>query len=565
MKLDIVFVTYNSAKWIKPNLDSILSSDYDLKQVSLYYYDNASTDDTVSILNKLKKQHAKKFASFKVISGNKNLGFGRGNNAGAKVGKSDYIFFLNIDTEIEIDTLKKLKNEIENSADEVGIFELRQMPYEHPKYYDPVTGYTSWSSGACFVIKRDVFNKVHGFDKKLFMYCEDVELSWNVRSRGYKIKYLYNVPITHYSYTEPNEFKKTQYIFGVINNLYLRCKYGNLKNIVKGHYYCLRAIKNNMTNCLNNEQYKDVRKTLIKEYFKMFFKSIPTLFYRYFNTFAKDFAPSFVDGLDYEVGKLEPFYVIDKENKTDALVSIIVRTCGRPDMLRETLMSIKNQSYKNIEVVIVEDGKNISEEMIKKEFKDLNIQYKATGKNVGRSKVGNIAMEMAKGKYLNFLDDDDLFYPDHVEVLVKEIEKRNADIIYATAFETSIDIKSRSPYVYEIKTVVVRHHGQFSKVKLYKNNLTPIQAVLFKKEVFLNCGGFDENIDALEDWDLWIRFSLKYNFHHIEKTTSIYRVPFNNEITAERQKFLDSSLEYLTNKHMNSTITVNPFDIFWDK
>ena len=61
--------------------------------------------------------------------------------------------------------------------------------------------------------------------------------------------------------------------------------------------------------------------------------------------------------------------------------------------------------------------------MIKTEFSDLNIIYKATGEKQGRCKVGNLGMELAHGKYLNFLDDDDLLFADHVETLVQALLK----------------------------------------------------------------------------------------------------------------------------------------------
>ena len=465
INLDIVFVTYNSTKWINKNIESILKSKYDLKKVSLYYYDNASTDETAIMLNEIKNKYLNQFNDIKIILGNKNLGFGRANNKAAKLGNSNYILFLNIDTEIEEDTLKKLSEEIEKSDKSVGIFELRQKPYEHPKYYDPITGYTTWASGACMVIKRNIFEEIKGFDKNIFMYCEDVEISWHIRKKGYNIKYLYNVPITHYSYTTPNEFKETQYVFAFINNLYLRSKYGSLRNFLKGHILCLKSTMINYAwQNVTNVEYKKIAKRIRKEYLRMFFLSSFTFVKSFFSKKNSNFKPSFINDLDYEYTKLEPFYQIESKNKINEKVSIIVRTCGRPSYLRETLMSLREQTYKNIEIVIVEDGENVSEKMIKKEFSDLNIIYKSTHNKVGRSKVGNIGMELATGKYLNFLDDDDLFYPDHVEVLIKELENNNEDIVYSTAFETTIEVLSKEPYKYKIHDKHIEHHGEFSKL-----------------------------------------------------------------------------------------------------
>lgn len=562
MKLDIAFVTYNSNKWINKNIESILKSKYNLKNISLYYYDNSSTDDTVIKLNDLKKKYENKFSNFEIKVGKKNKGFGYGSNKAALLGSSDYILFLNIDTEIYEDTFTKIENEIINSSNSIGIYELRQEPYEHPKYYDPITGYTSWASGACMIIKRSIFNKTKGFDRNLFMYCEDVELSWHVRKLGYNIKYLYNVPIIHYSYTSPNVFKENQFIYAYINNLYLRCKYGNLKKCLSGHKLCFNAFRRNMLcNIMNNDKYKKIRNRMFKEYLKMSFKRLCIFIKSRFYSNKYNFIPKFYNDLDYEAAKHEPFYVLEPL-KEQPLVSVIVRTCGRPSILRETLISLRNQIYKNFEIIVVEDGKNISEKMISDEFNDLNINYKASGEKVGRSKIGNIGMTMAKGKYLNFLDDDDLFYPDHIYVLLSEALKNNASIVYATAFETPIIVNSKDPYEYVVVDKYVNHYGPFSKIDLYKNNITPIQAVMFKKEVFEECGGLDESIDALEDWDLWIKFSLKYNFYHTEKTTSIYRVPANSNLTEERQIFLNSSIEYLMKKHKNDVISLSPSDIY---
>ena len=67
------------------------------------------------------------------------------------------------------------------------------------------------------------------------------------------------------------------------------------------------------------------------------------------------------------------------------LVSIIIRTCGRTQVLRQALDSVRNQTYKNIETIVVEDGVNISEDMVLNEFSDINTKYFFSGEKVGRS------------------------------------------------------------------------------------------------------------------------------------------------------------------------------------
>lgn len=199
MNLDIIFVTFNSSKWIDKCLDSILKSDYNLKKVNLVFFDNNSSDGTIQLLEKWNKKSKDKIKSFKIIKNKKNYGFGIGNNKAFKKGESDLVFFLNIDTEIKVDTLTKINDFFADCEENIGVLELRQEPFEHPKYYDPITNETGWFSGACFVVKRKVFKKAKGFDKHIFMYCEDVDLSFKIRKIGYKIIYDYNNSITHYS------------------------------------------------------------------------------------------------------------------------------------------------------------------------------------------------------------------------------------------------------------------------------------------------------------------------------------------------------------------------------
>ena len=84
---------------------------------------------------------------------------------------------------------------------------------------------------------------------------------------------------------------------------------------------------------------------------------------------------------------------------------------------------------------------------------------------------------------------------------------------------------------------------------------------MFEKTLFENYGGLDEGLDALEDWDLWVRYSLYTDFDCIEKTTSIYRVPKDHNINRKRQKELDDALAVVRNKHKSYMQTVSVYDM----
>lgn len=548
---DIVYVTYNSEKWIPGCFRSWLHADYDLDKINIYVVDNNSSDSTVELLERFRVENGNRFGTFSILREEKNWGFGKANNIGFSKGTSDIVCFLNIDTEVFSDTFSELEKEIFASNEKIGIWEFRQFPYEHPKFYDILTGATTWCSGAAFAIRRSIYDEMKGFDEKIFMYAEDVDLSWRVRTAGYSLKYVPRVKITHYSYESAGEIKPNQHVYGVINNLLLRYRFGGKKTILTGHLLFWNLMR-------RPAAFPGSKKMLLKQYWKHF-RLIPH--FRAGRQYKKNrTSVGYFSGWDYCLIRDGAYYQNFLPSEIP-LVSIIVRTCGRPAILRETLISLRNQTYNNLEIVVVEDGTAVAEDMLKKEFSDLNILYHATGQKVGRSKAGNLAMKLAHGKYLNFLDDDDLFYADHVEVLVANLVKSGKQAAYATSFETPVVISSKDPYVYEVRNYLGVHKQPFNRIILCHHNYIPIQCIMFEKELFEQYGGLDETVDALEDWDMWVRYSLHTDFDFVLKTTSVYRVPAVREINNKRQKELDDALLFMREKHKGYMQRISVYDV----
>lgn len=541
-RLDIVFVVYNSQRWIHNCLESLANSDFDLGRVGLYFADNASSDGTAEAIASFQNTLGAQTADFQILKIGKNVGFGQGNNRAAALGEGEYIFFLNIDTTVRSDTLKQILFEVESDDGRTGIWELRQLPFEHPKMYDPLNGETSWSSGACFVIRRSLFEKIEGFDRHIFMYAEDVDLSWRVRAEGYLIQYIPRAVVHHYCYRTTGEVKPTQYVYSTVYNLLLRLKFGSLGVIVKGNILFL-------TRFLQKTPIPKGRRRLLWAWLKCMPAYGAALRWRIRNRSKRKRKTFLFLGWDYEQTRQGAFYenILPSGQK---LVSVLVRTCGRPDVLRETLRSLQRQTYRNFEVVVVEDGPETARTMLREEFSDLRIVYQATGERVGRCRAGNLALQMATGDYFNFLDDDDLFFADHIETLVSELERHpEIRIAYTLAFDTPIQVLSRSPYRYRTLGYRSTVHEAFNRLKLLHHNLFPLQAVMFCREVYESQGGFDESLTVLEDWDLWVRYATRYAFRYVEKTTSIYRTPAEPAADAARQLQLDEALKDVRNKH----------------
>lgn len=165
-------------------------------QATIYYGDSTpepllQPDEVDEIKNRYKD-----YVEFKYRFFGFNSGSAKGQSLLAQESDADYILVTNPDVIVNprflIEMMKPFKDK------KVGIVEARQTPIEHAKEYDVKTMETDWATGACNIIRREVFAEVGYYDyETFFMYCDDVDLSWRVRLAGYKIIYQPNAPVYH--------------------------------------------------------------------------------------------------------------------------------------------------------------------------------------------------------------------------------------------------------------------------------------------------------------------------------------------------------------------------------
>ncbi|MGQ0720853.1 MAG: glycosyltransferase [Candidatus Eiseniibacteriota bacterium] len=226
------------------------------------------------------------------------------------------------------------------------------------------------------------------------------------------------------------------------------------------------------------------------------------------------------------------------------LASLIVRTCeGRRGCLEEAVGSILQQDHPNLEVVVVEDGGCAARDWLAtlRLPPHVRLTYQPLPK-VGRCVAGNRGLAIASGKYAGFLDDDDRLLPDHVSTLVAELERRpELAGAYAVAERAFTRVHSYTPFRYEEVKRDIPLREPFDRQDLWVRNLFPIQAVLFRRELFDEFGGFHPELALLEDWDLWLRYASRRNFGLVDRVTSLYRVPADPEEEARRAAEIDAS------------------------
>lgn len=535
--LNISIVTYNNGRWLEQFFNSLINQNYPVNKISLHFVDNSSTDNTLNKLEEYRARYNDKFHSISIYV-IENLGFGSGHDHAIKHINGDYVLISNIDLEFEPTSIVNIMKYALQDKDNVASWELMQRPYEHPKYYDPITLETSWNSHACVLIKLDAYNKVGGYHPNIFMYGEDVELSYRFRAFGYSLKYVPFAPVNHYTYEEVNQVKPLQFSGSTKANMLLRLRYGNKADIWFGYFLQFALL-------FRGSGFEGSKKIVFNNIINIFKQK------KYFNKIKgseKTFFP--FRGFDYEMSRKGAFYDLLKEKaeiNEYPLVSIVTRTYkGREKFLKECISSVLNQTYPKIEHIIVEDGGNTMETLISDVVKNnpsYSVRYQACEKK-GRSYIGNKGVEISKGRYCLFLDDDDLIFPDHISILVDAIYKNtNVKASYSLAWEVLTEIKSDNSYIEREYRFNDIFEQEFDREKLLKYNYIPIQCILFSKDLFDNYGGFEEDMDQLEDWNLWTKYALVSNFKFVNKITSLYRTPYSINIRNERAAKLDAAYQ----------------------
>jgi GT2 family glycosyltransferase len=530
--IDVSVVTYNSSAWVDKFFDSLVNQSYPLEKIRLCFVDHSSADDTVGKLEEYVEKYGAMLGSVKVFVQD-NLGFGAGHHRAIKSGSSEFCLVTNIDLVFTKDSIKNIViHSLSDKDKKTASWEFRQIPFEHPKYYDAVTLETNWSSHACILMRRSAYEAVGGYEPEIFMYAEDVELSYRFRSMGYRLLYCPDAVVEHFSYEEKGHVKPIQYEMSTLGCAYVRLRYGCFSDR-------LQIILIYLILLFSKEKYRGSRKALFRNIKKIIRN------YSYFRRTKRVregfYAP--FRGIDYDFKRNGGWYEVVLPD-SDKTVSIIVRTYkGREALLRQALLSIYNQTYGNIEVVVVEDGGETMAPLIESVRGRMNIKYSGLEK-VGRSAAGNYGLSMATGDHCMFLDDDDLLFADHVEILVAALN-RNEDCAaaYSLTFEipTAFEGDSKSYYTEKEYRSLKGYLQEFDYDVLLDHNYFPIQSVLFRRSLYLERGGFDEFLSYLEDWNLWLRYAYGNRFVYVPKTTSLYRVPASAVESDSRNALLNKA------------------------
>src|SRR4030066_1319052 len=172
------------------------------------------------------------------------------------------------------------------------------------------------------------------------------------------------------------------------------------------------------------------------------------------------------------------------------MVSVIMPTYNRVAEITESIQSVLNQSFKDFELLIVNDGGTDAVKKVVDSFCSEKIKYIKLDRNKGLAGALNEGILRAEGKYIAYLDDDDVYYPNHLGTLFDLIEKRpNCDVMYSNAWWCSGEIKGGA-FVERSRKLLGRRPYRFDRDPLLSNNFISTLNILHRKACFRKSGLF---------------------------------------------------------------------------
>ncbi|WP_457556957.1 glycosyltransferase family 2 protein [Candidatus Harpocratesius sp.] len=209
----------------------------------------------------------------------------------------------------------------------------------------------------------------------------------------------------------------------------------------------------------------------------------------------------------------------------DSLISVIITTYNRALMIGKAINSVLNQTYRNFELIIIDDGSQDNTKEIVKEWqkKSDKIRYKLLTSNYGANIARNEGIKLSKGNYLAFLDSDDEWFPQKLEKQI-EIFRNSKDpklgIVYCGM------IKKYSKGLISFKND--KKSGNLFQNLLISNFIGGASVPLIRRKVFENCGMFNKSKvfqkGGSQDYEMWLRIASKYNFGVVPEILVKYNI-----------------------------------------
>ena len=218
-------------------------------------------------------------------------------------------------------------------------------------------------------------------------------------------------------------------------------------------------------------------------------------------------------------------------------VSVIIPSYNRAKTIRRAVDSVLSQTFKDLQVIVVDDGSSDNTEEVMEFYKDIpRVTYIKHPKNFGACAARNTGISAVEGAYTAFLDSDDCWLPEKVEKQMAFLKEQDADIVFCSV--KRIDKNGEELYPKEIKTdkntSIETLHRMFLRGNFISTGMFLGKSECFKETLF------DESLPRLQDWDIAIRLSAKYKMVHLHEPLAEYYIQADS-ISMNHQKLYQAS------------------------
>lgn len=247
--------------------------------------------------------------------------------------------------------------------------------------------------------------------------------------------------------------------------------------------------------------------------------------------------------------------------KHDVVFSVILPTYNRSYCIIDAIESVLHQTYNNYEIIVIDDGSDDdTKEILEKYNEKIKYLYQ---ENKGVSSARNLGISQSSGKYIAFIDSDDLWTIDHLEKHYNLLEN-NLEYVLSYNYAKIIDFKTGKLTRY-IKHDKSNYDIKYPETIFIKNNILTTPSVVIRRCILDETGVFDEGMNMCEDLDLWRRISITYRIKCLPEYLTMIRERENQfdptNFFYKRRSFLEKAISEDANLN-RSTITSLYYELY---
>ena len=218
--------------------------------------------------------------------------------------------------------------------------------------------------------------------------------------------------------------------------------------------------------------------------------------------------------------------------------SVVMPTYNRSGLLKEAVRSITDQSFEDFELLIVDDHSTDDTKNAVASFKDSRIKYIVNDRTKGGAGTRNAGIFRAKGHWVAFLDDDDVWLPNKLELQYRKIQEVDNAVGLIYSGSAAYDFTKKC----EVSVFVPEKEGWIQQDLLYRNYIGTFSKVAIRADLLKKLGGLDERFEALQDMELYVRITGVSKVAFVNETLTYTRRTNKDRITFNFEKKLKSSL-----------------------